>query len=373
MAAPEEPAADAAGALAVETSPGFTAWLAEQNIGLAFTTYQTSRLFLVGRQPDGQLALTERIFPRAMGLWADGQTLWLSTLYQLWRLENVLGPGERYLEHDRLYAPRMGFVTGAVNVHDVGIDAMGRPIFCATQLNCLAAASPTHNFAPLWRPRFISALVPEDRCHLNGLAMDGGAPRHVTVLSETDMREGWRERKRDGGALIDVGTGESVVRGLSIPHSPRWHEGRLWVLESGAGTIGRADPATGKVERAAFSPGYLRGLAFVGRYAIIGLSKPRRALAFTGLELEASLQRYNLAEQCGIDIVDLQQGRTVHWLRLEGFVNELYDVVVLPGVVRPMAIGFMNEQIQLVLTMEGVASPIQAPSRRNDVPGEGPP
>src|SRR5215472_2008826 len=78
----------------VTGSPHLSPWLAQRQVSLAFTTYQTGKLFLLGRSPDGKLAVFERTFNRAMGLWADGQTLWLSTLYQLWRFENLLQPGE---------------------------------------------------------------------------------------------------------------------------------------------------------------------------------------------------------------------------------------------------------------------------------------
>jgi uncharacterized protein (TIGR03032 family) len=359
--------------LGVETSPGFTEFLAAHDIALAFTTYQSSRLFLVGRQTDGRVSLTERTFPRAMGLWSDGQTMWMGTLYQLWRLENVLGPGERYQDHDRMYAPRLGHVTGAINVHDVAVGGSGEPVFVATQFSCLAAPSATHNFRPLWRPPFVSALLPEDRCHLNGLALRDGAPAYVTALAETDTAQGWRDGPRDRGCVIDVAANEVVLRGLAVPHSPRWIDGFLWFLESGSGHVCRADPATGGVERIAFCPGYLRGFAPVGRFAVVGLSKPRRPRAFAELTLESSLARRGLRERCGLAVVDLERGSIVHSLWLDGFVAEIYDVVILPGVVRPMALGFMTEQIQLVITMEGMPSPLQAPIPRRDIPGEGPP
>src|ERR1017187_1176271 len=88
--------------LEVSASRNLTDWLAEQRISLGFTTYQTGKLFLVGRHANGQLAVFERTFNRCMGLWADGQTLWMNSLYQLWRFENSLQPGNLYNGHDRL-------------------------------------------------------------------------------------------------------------------------------------------------------------------------------------------------------------------------------------------------------------------------------
>src|SRR5262245_32172320 len=165
----------------VSGSPHLSSWLAENRVSLAFTTYQTGKLFLLGRHPEGRLAVFERTFDRAMGLWADGQTIWLGTRYQLWRLENLLKPGETYNGHDRLYVPKVGHTTGALAAHDLAI-ASGRVLFVATGFGCLATLSERASFAPLWRPPFSSKLAAEDRCHLNGVALVDGRPRYVTAV-----------------------------------------------------------------------------------------------------------------------------------------------------------------------------------------------
>jgi uncharacterized protein (TIGR03032 family) len=340
----------------VTASPRFADWLAEQQVSLAFTTYQAGKLFLLGRHPDGRLSVFERTFNRCMGLWCDGQTLWLSTLYQLWRLENVLRPGELYQGHDRLYVPRTGHTTGDLDVHDVAVDGAGRVVFVATLFGCLATLSDRYSFAPLWRPPFLSRLAAEDRCHLNGLALDGGRPRYVTVVSASDVADGWRDRRRDGGCVLEVPSGRAVVRGLSMPHSPRVHRGRLWLLNSGAGFLGSAEPAGGDFQPLAFCPGYLRGLALVGDYAVVGLSQPRQDRTFGGLALEDELSRRGAEARCGLQVLDLRTGDVAHWLRLEGVVRELYDVAVLPGVRRPTALGFKTDEIRRTIAVgdEGV-------------------
>jgi uncharacterized protein (TIGR03032 family) len=155
----------------VTGSPHLAGWLAELRVSLAFTTYQTGKLFSLGHRPDGGLAVFERTFSRAMGLWTDGQTLWLSTLYQLWRFENVLRPGETHPGHDRLYVPGVGYTTGDLDVHDLAVDAAGCVVFVATLFGCLATLSTRRSFTSLWRPPFVSKLAAEDRCHLNGLAL----------------------------------------------------------------------------------------------------------------------------------------------------------------------------------------------------------
>lgn len=342
-------------ALEVLPSRQFTAWLAEQRLSLAFTTYQSGKLFLLGVRPDGGLSVFERTFNRAMGLAAHDRQLYLSTLYQLWRLEDVLGPGESHQGYDRLYVPRLAWTTGDLDIHDIGIELDGRPLFVNTLFSCLASPSDTHSFVPRWRPRFVSRLAAEDRCHLNGLAMRDGRPAFVTAVAASDAADGWREHRRDGGVVIDVASGETVAGGLSMPHSPRWHDagdgGRLWLLDSGNGRFGFIEPGSGRFEPVAFCPGYARGLALAGRFAVIGLSRPRHAHTFGGLALDEALAARGTAARCGLLVVDLRTGDTVHWLRLQGVVEELYDVAVLPGARRPMALGLVSDEIRRLLTV----------------------
>src|SRR6516165_7742687 len=190
--------------LEVSSSRTFPAWLAEQRVSLACTTYQTGKLIFIGLQAEGRLAVFERTFNRCMGLWADGQILWMSSLYQLWRFENVLLAGSVHDGHDRLYVPRIGYTTGDLDLHDIVVEADGRVVFVNTKFSCLATLHERHSFTPLWRPSFVSKLAAEDRCHLNGLAVDNGKSRYVTAVSSSDVADGWRERRRDGGVVIDV-------------------------------------------------------------------------------------------------------------------------------------------------------------------------
>jgi len=335
----------------VTGSPHLSTWLAEQHVSLAFTTYQTGKLFLLGRHPAGRLAVFERTFNRAMGLWANGQTLWLSTLYQLWRFENLLRPGELYQEHDRLYVPKMANTTGDLDIHDVAIDNTGRPLFVATSFGCIATLSERSSFTPLWRPPFLSKLAAEDRCHLNGLALEEGRPRYATAVSTSDVVDGWRDRRQSGGVVVDIPENRVISSGLSMPHSPRLYHGRLWLHNSGTGHFGSIDPDRGRFEPLTFCPGYLRGLAFVGDYAVVGLSRPRDDKTFGGLALDEELAKRATDARCGLQIIDLRSGNVVHWLRVEGLVRELYDVAALPQVSRPMALGFKTDEIRRTIAI----------------------
>ena len=338
--------------LEITTSRQFNAWLAEQSLGLAFTTYQAGKLFLLGLRADGRLSIEERTVARCMGMVAQGDSLWVSSLYQIWRFENVVPAGQAHDGYDRIYVPKVSHVTGDCDIHDMALDAEGRLIFVNTLFGCLASLSDSHSFKPVWRPSFVSQLAAEDRCHLNGLAMVEGRPKYVTAASRSDVADGWRDRRDSGGVVIDVESNEIVAEGLSMPHSPRFHDGKLWLLNSGTGYFGHIDLKTGAFEPVAFCPGYLRGLAFHGHYAIIGLSKPRDNRTFSGLALDDGMRERDAEARCGLYVIDLRSGATVHWLRIEGIIEELYDVVVLPGAQRPTAIGFVTDEIRRVISIE---------------------
>jgi uncharacterized protein (TIGR03032 family) len=199
----------------------------------------------------------------------------------------------------------------------------------------LASTSATHSFRPIWQPRFISQLAAEDRCHLNGLALRDGRPAYVTAFAETDNAEGWRSRPSQSGVVIDVESNEVVCRNLTMPHSPRMYQGNLWVLNSGTGEIGTVDLKTERFNPIAFCPGFLRGLAFAGPYALVGTSVLRSKTTSVGLALLERLEAEKREARCGVHVIDTRSGKVLHELKIEGGPNELYDVVLLPKIRRP--------------------------------------
>jgi uncharacterized protein (TIGR03032 family) len=343
----------------ISTSRGFVDFLATNRLSLALTSYQTGQLMLIGPLLDGRLSVFQRNFVRAMGLWATPQRLYLTSIAQIWRLENVLGPGQlatqQNIHYERLYVPRMSHTTGDVDAHELGVDANDRLIFVNTKYSCLASFDPVHSFKAVWKPNFISKLAPEDRCHLNGLAMQNGAPKYVTAVSRCDVVDGWRERRHEGGILIDVETDRVVTEDLSMPHSPRLNAGALWVLDSGRGDLARVDARTGKRERVAFCPGFARGLSFWRGYALVATSLPRDG-AFKGLELEDNIKAKDGEPRCGAYVIDTRNGDVLHWIRFEGAVRELFDAAFIPGVRAPMCVGLGNPEMRTLITFDGEAS-----------------
>ena len=355
---------DGTGAAAAEQtsysmSGGMVALLARLGVSVAFTSYMSGILYLLGRDERGAHVHQTGIL-RPMGVaCSDASGLVLASGHRLIQFSNPLEPHERANRvFDACYAPRGIHVTGDLDIHDVGVMGDGQIVFVNTRYNCLATIDARHSFAPFWQPPFISAIVDEDRCHINGLAMRDGAPAFVTACSKSDTIDGWRDRRMGGGVVIDVAADRVICEGLSMPHSPRWHDGRLWVLNSGTGELGVVEgfeDGMGHFVPRVFCPGFVRGLAFHGGYAFVGLSKPRYH-RFEGLELDGRLKAADSEPWCGVQVIDLERGACAEWFRIDGSVAELYDVALLPGVSCPMAISPETPEAAGLVTWAGSAS-----------------
>jgi uncharacterized protein (TIGR03032 family) len=328
----------------------FQEWFAQAGGSLAFTTYQAGKLAMIG-WGGTQVSLLMRQFDRPLGMVVQDGRLVLATRDDVWVFANAPGlapgyPGQEPGRYDALYLPRTTYHTGDLHTHDLGLSPNGDIIIVACRFSCLARLSGDFSFVPVWKPPFISDLVPEDRCHLNGLAMRDARPRYVTALGTTDTAGAWRERKATGGVVLDVETNEILLDGLSMPHSPRWHQDRLWLLNSGEGQLLTLDPSTKRTEVVCELPGYLRGLCFVGGHAIIGLCKIREKHIFGGLPV----QQRNDKLRCGLAVVDLQSGQEVAMFEFTGGCEEIYDIQFLPGIYRPTILNLDRPVVRDALT-----------------------
>ncbi|MBX3412471.1 MAG: TIGR03032 family protein [Pirellulales bacterium] len=335
--------------IACNATDSFAAWLASARGTVAISTYQAGKLAFVGW--DGrQVSLMMRHFDKPLGLAIDRERMALVTRHELLFFANAPLLAHAYLEdqpgrYDALYLPRASYFTGDLHAHDLAYSRDGL-LMVNTRFSCLAGLSKDFSFVPLWRPKFVSDLVPEDRCHLNGLALRDGKPAWVTALGETDTAGGWRDNKAAGGILIDVESGEIISRGLCMPHSPRWYNNMLWVLNSGEGELCLVDPANGERQTVCRLPGYLRGLSFLGPYALIGMSKVREKHIFGGLPIQ---QRHEQLH-CGVAVVDLRSGTHVGNFEFTAGCTELYDVQFLPGIMRPTILNAQQEAVRQAVT-----------------------
>ncbi|HVJ21682.1 MAG TPA: TIGR03032 family protein [Polyangiaceae bacterium] len=315
------------------SSPSFAQVLAQLKISLIVTTYQAGKVIVV-RQDDGKINTHFRDFHKPMGCVADQNRLTIGGANTVWYLRNVpaVAPKlEPVGKHDAAYLPRRIHVTGDIDIHEMAWTKHNELWVINTRFSCLCTLDDDNSFIPRWRPHFVSGLAMEDRCHLNGLALKNGDIKYVTALGETDSAGGWRANKRDGGILMDVPKNEVLLRGLSMPHSPRIHDGKLYVLESGKGNISLVDLPTKKVTEVASVPGFTRGIDFYGPLAFIGLSQVRESATFSGLPLTERLQE----RTCGVWVVNLETGHTVAFLRFDAGVQEIFSVQVLRGITFP--------------------------------------
>ncbi len=336
-----------------EVSRDFVPILAEAGVSLLISTYQAGKLVVVGAD-QGNLTLSFHNFEQAMGVALCKNALAVGTRNQVWFLDREAGMAkqlDRGRPHDDCYLARRSHFTGQIHIHELAWGQTAptsdlrsptsdlRPPtsdlrsptselwIVNTLFSCLATLDDRHSFVPRWRPRFITGLAAEDRCHLNGIAMDGGSPKYVTAMSETDGPQGWRPTKTTSGCIIDVPSGEAICRGLAMPHSPRLAGGRLWVLNSGLGNISYVEPSNGRIEAVEPVPGYTRGLAFHGPLAFVGMSRIRETSTFGGVPIAE--RRDEL--RCGVAVIDIRPGKAVAYIEFKSGVEEIFAVEVIPN------------------------------------------
>jgi uncharacterized protein (TIGR03032 family) len=304
--------------------------LEQLGISLLVTTYQAGKLIIV-RSDSGTLNTHFRNFVKPMGMAVSGNRLSIGTQQEIWEFRNVpavnphIEPAGRV---DGCYLPRRTHVTGDIQIHEMAY-SQDELWFINTAFSCLCTYDADHSFVPRWRPPFVSGYDPSDRCHLNGLGMLDDRPKWVTALGATDTPGGWRQNKKDGGVLLDIETGESLVRGLSMPHSPRCYAGRLWMLESGSGSFGYVDLVEGKYQPIVQLQGFTRGLDFCGNLAFVGVSQVRESAVFSGIRITEVVNEED--RLCGIWVFDISTGSIVGFLKFQQAVQEIFAVNVLHG------------------------------------------
>ncbi len=320
-------------------SPNIPELLQQMNASLAISTYQAGKVILISPKNRDELIQLPRNFAKPMGIAVKGQKMAIASLNEVVILGNAPGLAKDYPRqpntYDAFYTPRAAYFTGEVDLHDLewGNEGLWG---VNTSFSCLSIINDDFSFTPKWHPPFISKLVPEDRCHLNGVAFENGEPRYVTALGATDTKGGWREKKATGGILMDIQSNEIILEGLSMPHSPRIYNDKLYILLSGTGEIVRVDPKTGKYDILKEMSGFVRGMDQYGDYLFIALSKLRTtSKAFQDLPISKK------SVFAGIVVLYLPTASTVGYIKYESSVDEIFDVCVLQGTTRP---GLLNTQ-----------------------------
>lgn len=316
-------------ALSSKFTQSFPDFLNQMGVSVLVSTYQAGKLILL--RPQGNTLNTHFFgMEKPMGIALQDAHLAIGTGFQLSHFYNMgdVAPKIAPLNtHNACYVPRETHITGNIDIHEMGFTDEKELWLVNTRMSCLCTVSPEHSIVPRWHPPFISAYDLTDRCHLNGLAMRDGQPSYVSALGTTDTAAGWRKDKAHGGMLMDIRDNRMISSGLSMPHSPRWYQDKLWVLESGAGSLATVDEETGKLTTIVELPGFTRGIGFIGRYAIIGLSQVRETAVFAGLPLTERCQD----RQCGVYIVDIIEKKVVAFVVFSGEVQEIFSIQIIPA------------------------------------------
>ena len=341
----------------------FPALLKQLNISVVVSTYQAGKVVIL-RADQEQLNTHFRVFDKPMGLAVNQQQLAIGTrtaIWDLWNVPAVAPKVEPAGKHDACYLPRNTHITGDIDIHEMAWGDEGL-WFVNTRFCCLCTLSNNHSFVPRWRPNFITSYAPEDRCHLNGLALAKGKPKYVTALGTSNEPRGWRPTKSNGGVIIDVDTHQRITEGLSMPHSPRWYQDRLWALESGKGTLFWVDLETSKTKTIAQMPGFTRGLDFCGPFAFVGLSQVRETAIFGSIPITEEVEE----RTCGVWVINIETGQTVAFVKFEDAVQEIFAVQVIPDVVFPEIINEQNDLISsaYVLPDEALSEVAYTPTKR---------
>jgi uncharacterized protein (TIGR03032 family) len=326
---PLAPPITAAKSIELRPRGDFVEWLAGTGGTLAVTTYNSGKLALISA-PAGELRASFWSFQRPMGVAVDGMRMALATRDHFWQFD-VAGATSDDDANVCKISPREIFATGRLDGHDVAFDRRGA-LFANTRFNCVARPSERVHFRRYWTPPFMAAdraTPATDCCHLNGIGVRAGRLAMATAFCERNEPAGWRLGDRlSSGILIDVRTGEIAARGLSLPHSPRWANGRWWLCDSGRGRLVTLAPGDESCDAVIELPGFTRGLTFVADRAVVGLSRLRPRHILDAPPVRDRWPRL----RSGISLVDWRRGGETGSLEFVRGGREVYDVAFTPGV-----------------------------------------
>ena len=328
-------------------SPNIPGLLVQLRLTLAISTYQAGKVIFISPKNEEFLVQLPRTFDKAMGIAFHGKKMAIATKEEVIVLANSPGLAHAYPKqpntYDALFMPRATYYTGMVDIHDMDFGKDGLWAI-NTSFSCLSTIDDNYSFTPKWKPSFISDLVSEDRCHLNGLCLENGEPKFVSTLGTGNTPKSWRESITNGGSLIDVKSNEFVLKDLPMPHSPRESKGNYYLLLSATGDFVKVNPKDNSYDVITNLKGFVRGLAIHGDFAFIGMSKLREnSSTFNQLDVA------KLANWAGISVVHIPTGAIMGEIRYQSSVDEIYDIQVLPEMQRPGILNTIRPEFRMGL------------------------
>lgn len=333
-------------------SANFPELLLQLNCSLAISTYQAGKIVFISAKDEHHLVQLPRTFNRAMGMAIHEDQLAIAVKDEVVLLTNAPELARTYPKnpgiYDALFVPQVIYNTGQVDLHDLHWGQNHKLWGVNTSFSCLVTMSDRFSWQPEWKPHFIDKLVSEDRCHLNGLAMRNDAPAFVTALGGQNTIQGWRQTLPQGGILMDVIKNEIILDGLAMPHSPRLYDDALYILLSATGQLIKVDVINKSYKVLKEIDGFTRGMAKIGDYLFIGISKLRpNSSNFRDLEIARK------AMHAGVKILHLPTCSLVAELNYQTSVDEIYDVQVLPDILRPGILNTMTPMYKYGLSIPG--------------------
>ena len=297
------------------------------NSTIVISTYQAGIIMSIGVL-NNKLNLDYKNFERPMGMYYANNHMWGGIGHGIWEFVNFKEAAKKIdskIIYDGAYIPLNIHNTGNIDIHEMEF-VKDRLYFVNTKFSCICVKDDKYSFKPVWKPPFISDLLPVDKCHLNGLCSKNGAIKYVTALGMSDEPLGWRENKTNGGILMDIQTNEILLENLSMPHSPRWYKNKLWFLESGKGSLSYYDVKNKKTYQVAEVPGFTRGLAFFENLAFVGVSKVRESATFSGLPVTKLSKRIS-----GVWIINLLNNKILGFIEFKNGIDEIFAVNIIPN------------------------------------------
>ncbi len=324
--------------------------LQKLNCSIAISTYQAGKLIFLSPKDENSIIQLPRTFEKPMGIARTKDQLAIATKDEVICFANSSSLATHYPKkknvYDALYMPRLTYHTGASDFHDLSYGKDGTLYAVNTLFSCIVKLDSFYNFTPVWQPKFIDALASEDRCHLNGLALEDGTPKYATAFNQGNTFQSWRERITETGVVIDIERNEVLTENLAMPHSPRIYDNELYVLLSAKGELIKIDRNTGKHSTIFKTKGFVRGMDLYKDYLFVGLSKLRKkSSTFAKLDFAED------ADTAGIEIYHLPTKALVGRIKYTSSVDEIFDLKIFPDVLRPNILNTIENQYKMGISI----------------------
>lgn len=333
-----------------QANPKLIQLLHDLKISIGISTYQAGKVVLISANHQGQLTQLPRNFKKPMGIAVHHhkKKIAIATLNHILVFKNVPELNNGYkndlvTHYDAMYVPRVQYITGPADIHDLSF-LHDDIVAVNTLFSCIVKINSDYNFEPIWMPKFIDRLAPEDRCHLNGMACANDEIKYVSAFNNGNSHQSWRANIKKSGILIDYNSHEIVNSELAMPHSPRVYDNELYFLQSATGTICKSNVQNNTYDVIYKSPSFVRGMSIYKDYAFIGLSKLRETSSSF-----AELAKEGFANHAGILVINIKTGEMVGQIEYLNSVEEIFDVCVLPHTTKPNILSLEKEESYLAM------------------------